>query len=190
MVSVKFLSITALAVCSQAFQLLHDESGFAILPPTNLVLDNLKQAEQPESSEYYDVVSTINDKGEIVHVNMKTHKTKHTGHFRHKYDNSAYKNCDMNKLFARDDSDSVLNECFNVEYDWQTSQCGFDFVDYGNATDCSSDATKYSCVVGVMKSFSASEQLKNMDDVPAQVRCYHKLKDAQNDGAQNGACAK
>ncbi|RLV92540.1 hypothetical protein JA1_003061 [Spathaspora sp. JA1] len=188
MVSVKFLSIAAIAICStNAFQLLHDQAGFPILPPTNLVLDNL-QAVAPPATTYDDVISTVDDKGEIVNVNLNTQQTKHTGKYKHKYDNSAYEGCNMKGLFARDDKEVV--ECFNVELDDEVSQCTFDFIEYNNATDCGSDATKYSCVVAVQKSFDATQKLKNMDDVPAQVRCYHNIKDATNDGVQNGACAK
>ena len=42
----------------------------------------------------------------------------------------------------------------------------------------------------VMKQQDATKKLKDMDDVPAQVRCYHKLDQATKAEVVGGACAK
>ncbi|KAG7661160.1 uncharacterized protein J8A68_005333 [[Candida] subhashii] len=191
MVSVKFVTTVLLSISSSlGFQLLRDESGYSILPPTDLVLQHLKENSEPSNNgEYYDVLTTVHKNGEIVHVNLNSHEIKQTGKYKFNYDNSAYKNCDMKGLFKR----TILREdnfCFNEEFKLETSQCGFEFVSYANAEDCSNEASKYSCVLDVMKQQDSTLSLKDMENVPAQVRCYYNMTDAQADKPLNGACSK
>ncbi|CAI5756731.1 unnamed protein product [Candida verbasci] len=193
MVSFKSLILlSSVALNVQCFSLLHDIEGFAILPPTDLVLEHLKTVGKTESKTHYDVVNTVNkDDGEIIQVNLHSHEVKKTGQYKQNYDNSCYhEQTGKRFLFGRTIEDSNLNQCFNSEYDLDSSQCGFDFIEYNDASNCSSDATKYSCVLDVMKQQDATKKLKDMDDVPAQVRCYHSLNQAQKIDAKDGACAK
>lgn len=192
MVSVQFISTLVLSASTAlGFQLLKDNAGNTILPPTNFVLSHLKDKTMPNPDcNYYDVLTTVHSNGEIVHVNLDTHEIKQTGKFKFNYDNSAYENSqDLDGLFKR----AILrddNYCFNQDFELETSQCGYDFIEYANAQDCGNDAKKYSCVLDVMKQQDATLKLKDMDDVPAQVRCYKKISDAKGDKPLNGACAK
>ncbi|RCK55659.1 hypothetical protein Cantr_05764 [Candida viswanathii] len=184
MVSFKSLITLAIAATSvSAFNLLHDEEGFAILPPPTLFWTN-------RSHTHYDVVNTVLDDGEIVAVNVHTHDVKRSGKFKRDYDNSVYYQYNKKQLFIRTIEDSSLTQCLNQEFEAETSQCGFDFIEYNDANNCSSDATKYSCLLDVMKQQDATLKLKDMDDVPAQVRCYHKLSDASAKQVVGGACSK
>lgn len=191
MASFKSLITLAIAATSvSAFNLLHDEEGYAILPPTELVLDKLKEVGKKKITTHYDVVNTILDDGEIVAVNVHNHDVKRSGKFKRDYDNSVYYQYNKKQLFIRTIEDGSLTQCLNKEFEAETSQCGFDFIEYNDATSCSSEATKYSCLLDVMKQQDATLKLKDMDDVPAQVRCYHKLSDASAKEVVNGACAK
>ncbi|KAI5969925.1 hypothetical protein CANMA_000965 [Candida margitis] len=191
MVSFKYLITLALATTAvQSFSLLHDAEGFAILPPTDVVLNHLKEAGKKDASNHYDVVNTVHKNGEIVQVNMHTHEIKQTGKYKYDYDNSCYRDESKRDLFTREIQDASLQACFNKEDELETSQCGFDFVAYDDASNCDSSSTKYSCVLDVQKQQDATLKLKDMDNIPAQVRCYHKLSTAQSDKVTGGACAK
>ncbi|KGU34159.1 Secreted protein [Candida albicans P60002] len=191
MVSFKSLITLAVAATSvSSFNLLHDDKGFAILPPTNIVLDHLKEVGKKAVTTHYDVLNTIKEDGEIVHVNLHTHETKCTGKYAKDYDNSMYNKLNKKQLFIRTIEDSSLKQCLNKEFEAETSECGFEFIEYNSASGCSSDATKYSCLLDVMKQQDATKKLKDMDDVPAQVRCYHKLDQATKAEVVGGACAK
>ncbi|KAI5958061.1 hypothetical protein KGF57_002869 [Candida theae] len=191
MVSLKYLIHLALATTAvQSFSLLHDAEGFAILPPTDVVLKNLKSAGKKDSLSHYDVVNTVNENGEIVRVNMHSFEIKSTGKYKYNYDNSCYRDESKRDLFTREIEDASLTQCFNKDNEMETSQCGFDFVSYDDATNCDSSTTKYSCVLDVQKQQDATLKLKDMDDIPAQVRCYHNLSTAQSDKVTGGACAK
>ncbi|CAK9435533.1 uncharacterized protein LODBEIA_P02600 [Lodderomyces beijingensis] len=192
---VSFNSVVALAFAftsTYSFSLLHDEAGFAILPPTDKVLQHLEEAGKKDSSQQYEVVTTVHQNGEIIQVNLHTHQIRRIGKFQYNYDNSAYNDeSKRDQVFnKRTIEDSDLQQCFNEEEDFETSQCGFDFIGYNEASNCTADATKYSCVLDVMKQQDATLKLMDMDSVPAQVRCYHKLSTAQSDKVTGGACAK
>ncbi|KAI5951494.1 hypothetical protein KGF54_004568 [Candida jiufengensis] len=182
--------IVSLSSSVLSFQLLHDQDGYAILPPTDKVLEHLKQVGKQDSSEHYDVLTTVHSNGEIIQVNLHSHEINQTGKYKYDYDNSAYNDESKRDLFTRTIEDADLKQCFNKEFELESSQCGFDFISYDNATDCDSSSTKYSCVLDVMKQQDATLKLKDMDDVPAQVRCYHKLSTAQKDEVIGGACGK
>ncbi|EDK42679.1 hypothetical protein PVL30_000825 [Lodderomyces elongisporus] len=193
MVSFTSIATLAMAITSAcSFSLLHDQDGYAILPPTDTVLAHLKSAGKKDASKHYEVVNTIHKNGEIVLVNLNTHEIKQTGKYKYNYDNSCYD--DISKRSAafhkRTIEDADREQCYNKEYELETSQCGFDFVDYNDASNCSSETTKYSCVLDIMKQQDATLKLKDMDSVPAQVRCYHKLSTAQSDKVTGGACSK
>ncbi|KAL6453329.1 hypothetical protein SBY92_004896 [Candida maltosa Xu316] len=191
MVSFKSLITLALAVTSvTSLTLLKDDEGFSVLPPTELVLEQLKQVATKEITTHYDLVNTVNEDGEVVQVNLHNHQTKNTGKFKRDYDNSIYYKYNKKQLFIRSIEDSSLTQCLNKEFELETSQCGFEFIEYNDANNCSSDATKYSCLLDVMKQQDATKKLKDMDDVPAQVRCYHELSTASDAKVVNGACAK
>ena len=192
MVSFKYLVSLALATTVvQSFTLLHDAEGYAILPPTDVVLNYLKEAGKKDASTHYDVVNTVHKNGEIVQVNTHTHEIKQTGKYKYNYDNSCYHDeSKRDNLFTREIQDSSLTQCFNKDSELETSQCGFDFIAYDDASNCDSSTTKYSCVLDVQKQQDATLKLKDMDDIPAQVRCYHKLSTAQSDKVTGGACGK
>ncbi|KAI3405840.1 hypothetical protein KGF56_001447 [Candida oxycetoniae] len=192
MVSFNTVLSLALAISTTySFSLLHDDQGYAILPPTEKVLEYLKEVGKTESSNHYEVVNTVHEDGEIIQVNLHSHEMKKTGKYKHNYDNSCYNNrSKRDAVFnKRVIEDLELKHCFNEEYELETSQCGFDFVSYDGATNCTSDSSKYSCILDIMKQQDATKKLKDMDTVPAQVRCYHDLSIAQNDEVYGGACS-
>ncbi|KAI5964748.1 uncharacterized protein KGF55_001818 [Candida pseudojiufengensis] len=175
-----------------SFQLIYDKEGYAILPPTDVVLKELKESGKKDSTNHYDVLTTIHKNGEIIHINLHSHDIKQTGKYKYDYDNSIYNDNTSESETAekRTIEDSDLKQCFNKDFELETSQCGFKFIGYDDATNCdTTKSTKYSCVLDVMKQQDATLKLKDMDDVPAQVRCYHKLSLAQSNEVVGGACA-
>lgn len=186
MVSIKSLSILAILGISQAFNLHRDQSGSAILPPTEVVLNYLKNFKSNPNTVDFHVINTVDENGEIVSVNLNTQSTKQTGKFKENYENDIY----YSKIAPR----TIYNEdyvCFNEDDDFGVSECTFDFVDYSTPGNCSSNGgSKYSCVLDVEKAQDATLSLKDMDDVAALVRCFHSLDDAKSAGATKGACGK
>ncbi|KAK6456770.1 Coi1 protein [Scheffersomyces xylosifermentans] len=188
MVSVKTLSTLALCLLTSVngFDLLRDNEGFAILPPTHLVLKHLEDHIPETNPSCSHVVSTVHKNGEVVYVNLNTHSTLNTGTYKRNYDNKAYHQTNVKSLFTREVE--TTKTCFNEEFDFGISQCDFDFDSYNAPTNCSS-STKYACVVSVEKQQDSNLKLSAMNNVPAEAYCYHKLSDAVSAGVTGGSCA-
>lgn len=188
MVSITKLTAFAAALgLTTAFDLHRDENGFAILPPTDVVLKSLQNTEKDDSSSHYHVLNSVDSEtGEVISVNLNTHETKRTGKFKRDYKNSIYYTFLKPRVIYNDNM-----QCFNEQEELDVSECTFDFVNYTSPDDCSgAGGSKYSCVLDVEKSQDSSITLKNMDDVPALVRCYHSLNLAKDAKVSGGACGK
>ncbi|KAK6200073.1 Coi1 protein [Scheffersomyces amazonensis] len=195
MVSVNFISAVALSLLSlsskvNAFDLLRDEQGYAILPPTELVIKHLADLEAEEDPSEYTVVTTIHKNGEVVKVNLNTHEIQQTGLYKRNYDTSAYYTEEASGVFKRD-IQNTSGFCFNEDADFGISQCTFDFVAYDSPSNCTAlGAQYYSCVLDLEKIQDSTQRLKNMVPNPAQTRCFKSLDKAIAANAANGACGK
>ncbi|KAK6460634.1 Coi1 protein [Scheffersomyces coipomensis] len=191
MVSLNLLAAIGLSLTTvvNSFDLLRDEDGFAILPPTDLVLQHLAELEAEQDPEEYTVINSIHSNGEIIKINLNTQEIQQTGLYKRDYDNEAYYQHDSKALFTRE-IENTSGECFNQQQQFGISQCVFEFVSYENPNNCSSDATFYSCVLDVERIQDSSVALKNMVPNPAQTRCFKSLDKAIAYNATNGACGK
>ncbi|ODV77531.1 uncharacterized protein CANTADRAFT_7988 [Suhomyces tanzawaensis NRRL Y-17324] len=186
----KSVVLATLAVASYAstFNFVRDEAGYAILPPTEVVLSHLSSQTPEEDPSEYHVIKTVAENGEVIRVNLHTHQQASTGIYKRDYDNSVY--YDQSKLAAR----TIFNNdgtCFNKDEDFETGACDFDFVGYDNPDNCSgAGGSKYSCVVDIEHLQDATVKAKDLDPVAALVRCYKDLDSAKKANATGGACGK